>query len=76
MWHSTNAGVPESASDLVNASVTAALRADTAETWERRLVAAARGQRGVRGLQRGGDYTYFCSFPGHWNVMRGKLVVE
>ncbi len=30
----------------------------------------------VRGLQRGGDYTYFCSFPGHWNVMRGKLVVE
>ena len=30
----------------------------------------------VRGLQRGGDYTYFCSFPGHWNVMRGKLVIE
>lgn len=26
------------------------------------------------GLQRGGDYTFFCSFPGHWNVMRGKLV--
>lgn len=28
------------------------------------------------GLQRGGDYTFFCSFPGHWNVMRGKLVVQ
>lgn len=26
------------------------------------------------GLTRGGDYTFFCSFPGHWNVMRGKLV--
>lgn len=26
------------------------------------------------GLVRGGDYTFFCSFPGHWNVMRGKLV--
>ncbi len=25
-------------------------------------------------LTRGGDYTFFCSFPGHWNVMRGKLV--
>ena len=25
-------------------------------------------------LSRGGDYTFFCSFPGHWNVMRGKLV--
>lgn len=25
-------------------------------------------------LVRGGDYTFFCSFPGHWNVMRGKLV--
>ena len=30
----------------------------------------------TRGLQRGGDYTYFCSFPGHWNLMKGKLVVE
>ncbi len=25
-------------------------------------------------LQKGGDYTFFCSFPGHWNVMKGKLV--
>lgn len=28
------------------------------------------------GLQAGGDYTYFCSFPGHWAVMKGKLIVE
>jgi azurin len=24
-------------------------------------------------LKKGGDYTYFCSFPGHWSVMKGKL---
>lgn len=27
-------------------------------------------------LEPGGDYTYFCSFPGHYGVMNGKLVVE
>ena len=25
-------------------------------------------------LVRGGDYTFFCSFPGHWNMMKGTLV--
>lgn len=25
-------------------------------------------------LSKGGDYTFFCSFPGHWGVMKGKLV--
>lgn len=24
-------------------------------------------------LEAGGDYTFFCSFPGHWGVMKGKL---
>jgi azurin len=27
-------------------------------------------------LTAGGDYTYFCSFPGHFVLMNGKLVVE
>tara|TARA_Y100000591_G_scaffold326210_2_gene348479 strand:+ start:259 stop:723 length:465 start_codon:yes stop_codon:yes gene_type:complete len=28
------------------------------------------------GMTAGGEYTYFCSFPGHWGIMRGafKLV--
>ncbi len=30
----------------------------------------------VSDLEKGGDYTYFCSFPGHWAVMNGKLVIE
>lgn len=25
-------------------------------------------------LKKGGDYSYFCSFPGHWSIMKGKLV--
>ena len=28
------------------------------------------------GLQPGGDYTYFCSFPGHYPLMNGKLIIE
>lgn len=30
----------------------------------------------VSELEPGGDYTFFCSFPGHYGVMNGKLVVE
>ncbi|HJS35308.1 MAG TPA: azurin [Pseudoxanthomonas sp.] len=25
-------------------------------------------------LRKGGDYTFFCSVPGHWTLMQGKLV--
>ncbi len=24
-------------------------------------------------LKKGGDYTFFCSFPGHFGLMKGKL---
>jgi len=27
-------------------------------------------------LESGGDYTFFCSFPGHYVLMRGKLIVR
>jgi azurin len=27
-------------------------------------------------LQAGGDYTYFCTFPGHFLLMNGKFIVE
>lgn len=26
------------------------------------------------GLSQGGDYTFFCSFPGHWAIMKGTFV--
>ena len=27
-------------------------------------------------LKKGGDYSFFCSFPGHWALMHGKLIFE
>lgn len=27
-------------------------------------------------LKAGGDYTFFCSAPGHWAVMKGQVVVK
>lgn len=28
----------------------------------------------VSKLSKGGDYTFFCSFPGHWTMMKGKFL--
>ena len=25
------------------------------------------------GLSKDGDYTFFCSFPGHWGIMKGSF---
>ena len=30
----------------------------------------------ISGLEAGGDYTYFCSFPGHFVLMNGKFIIE
>lgn len=30
----------------------------------------------ISGLSPGGDYTFFCSFPGHFVLMNGKFIVE
>ena len=30
----------------------------------------------TQGLQKGGDYTFFCSFPGHFAMMKGKFVAR
>src|SRR5690606_30656427 len=27
-------------------------------------------------LEPGGDYTFFCSFPGHFVLMNGKFIIE
>lgn len=27
-------------------------------------------------FEAGGDYDFFCSFPGHWAIMSGKVVVK
>jgi azurin len=28
----------------------------------------------VSKLTKGGDYSFFCSFPGHYGLMKGKLI--
>jgi azurin len=30
----------------------------------------------VSALGAGGDFTYFCSFPGHFVLMNGKFIIE
>lgn len=30
----------------------------------------------ISGLEPGGDYTYFCSFPGHYAAMNGKFIIK
>ena len=27
------------------------------------------------GLSKDGDYTFFCSFPGHWGIMKGSFKI-
>ncbi|MGD8109090.1 azurin [Vibrio sp. TRT 17S01] len=27
-------------------------------------------------MKAGGNYSFFCSFPGHWAIMRGKFVIQ
>jgi azurin len=28
------------------------------------------------GLSKDGDYTFFCSFPGHWGIMKGTFKIS
>lgn len=28
----------------------------------------------TRTLRKGGEYLFFCSFPGHWAVMKGRFI--
>jgi azurin len=30
----------------------------------------------LSGLEPGGDYTFFCTFPGHFVLMNGKFIIE
>ncbi len=30
----------------------------------------------VSALSKDVDYSFFCSFPGHWGIMKGKFIIE
>jgi len=29
----------------------------------------------ISALDKAGDYTFFCSFPGHWAIMKGSFKI-
>jgi azurin len=68
-----------------NAGITAGIKNNHVPVGDKRVIAASKMIGGgqttsvkvpMAGLQKGGDYTYFCSFPGHYGIMKGKFVVQ
>lgn len=67
---------------VLDAGASAGLAHDYEPAGDKRIIAATKliggGQStavtfATSALQKGGDYTYFCSFPGHAVLMKGKL---
>lgn len=65
--------------------VTAGLDNDYLQPDDERVIAATKQIGGgesttitfsLDGLEPGGDYEFFCSFPGHVAMMRGKFIIE
>jgi azurin len=70
---------------VANAGVTAGLANDHVPPGDARVIAHTRmiggGQTAAvrfstEDLTQGGDYTFFCSFPGHYGLMKGKFIVQ
>jgi azurin len=68
-----------------NAGLTAGLAKNHVPPGDKRVIAftpvVGGGQSAsisfpTTGLVKGGDYTFFCSFPGHIGLMRGKFTVR
>jgi len=67
---------------VANAGMTAGPANDYLPPGDKRVIAHTKVVGGgqstsvkfpTSALKKGGDYTFFCSFPGHWAVMQGKL---
>lgn len=68
---------------LANAGVAAGLANDHVPPGDARVIAHVPLVGGgetksvkfsTSGLEKGGDYTFFCPFPGHFAVMHGKFI--
>jgi azurin len=68
---------------VANAGMAAGLDKDYLPPDDKRIIAHTKVVGGgesasvklpVSKLTKGGDYTFFCSFPGHYSLMRGKLI--
>jgi azurin len=67
---------------LANAGMSAGFDRGYLPTGDRRIIAATRIVGGgesatisfsTAGLEPGGDYSFFCSYPGHTSLMRGRF---
>lgn len=70
---------------VANAGVVAGLAKDYVPAGDKRVLASTKiiggGQTTwvkfpTAKLTKGGDYTFFCSFPGHYGLMKGKFIVQ
>ncbi len=70
--------------DIANAGLAAGLSNNYLPNNDQRVIASTKiiggGQSDiieidVSKLTKGGDYVFFCSFPGHWAIMKGKVSV-
>jgi azurin len=68
-----------------NAGLTVGVAKDHVPPGDKRVIAYTKLVGGgqstkvvfpTNALVKGGDYTFFCSFPGHIGLMRGKFVVK
>ena len=68
---------------VANAGVSAGLAKDYLPPGDKRVIAHTKVIGGGEStsvkfptskLTKGGDYTFFCSFPGHYGLMKGKLI--
>jgi azurin len=68
---------------VANAGISAGLDKDYVPEGDKRVIAHTKVVGGgestsvkfpVSRLSKGGDYTFFCSFPGHYGLMKGKFI--
>ncbi len=70
---------------IANAGLSAGVAKDYVPAGDKRVIAHTKLVGGGQStavkfptslLTKGGDYTFFCSFPGHYGLMKGKLIFQ
>ena len=83
MGHNWVLAKTEDLQAIVNAGATAGLPNNYLPKDDPRIIASTKIIGGGEStsvkfhtakLTKGGDYSFFCSFPGHWAVMHGKFL--
>ncbi len=83
MGHNWVLAKSEDLQAIVNAGATAGLPNNYLPKGDTRIIASTKIVGGGEStsvkfstakLTKGGDYSFFCSFPGHWALMHGKFL--